>query len=204
MAEIRIWRIPVPGHAAENRAARSRWVWRQAERALSEALGCPAKSLRISRDSRGKPALERPAGWGLALSHSGAISLLALAPRGPIGIDHEELRSVSNINAVARDFFSDNMVNLLNMLTPANRETAFFSGWVRLEALLKATGEGFAGSGGSFEPQVFDPAVQEIRRAGRTWRIEALPLRGYAGAVAYPARFGACEVKMGDLRLERA
>lgn len=204
MPRIQIWRIPVPPQEAESRAARSRWVWQRAKGVLAETLACPVESLRIARSAGGKPELRRPEGWALALSHSGAFSLLALAPRGPLGIDHEKLRAVNEINAVARDFFGENMVNLLNGLTSAAREKAFFSAWTGLEALLKATGEGFAGSGGNFEAQVFTSAAQEVRRAGRKWRIEALPLRGYAGAIAYPAELGACELRMNALKLESA
>ena len=205
MARIDIWRIAVPPRAAASREARSRWVWPRARAALGDALGCAASSLRIRRDAGVKPCLASPPGWSVSLSHSGDFSLLALARQGPIGIDHEALRPLQSPQRLACEFFGADAEDLLVKIKPSLQIRAFYAGWVNLEALLKATGEGFAGSGGRFEAEAFRGyAGAELRRKGRSWRIAALPLgKGYCGAIAYPARLGACELKLRDLESGR-
>ncbi len=202
MSGIEIWRIPVPPHCAAARKARSRWVWPRARAAIAETLGCAPAALRIRRTADGKPVISNPGGWQMSLSHSGDFSLLALCRGSALGVDHERLRPVKDFNALARELFGEEASILLKRLSTVARNRAFFSGWVNLEALLKATGEGFAGSRGQFEEAAFRQCVaEEIRRGGQTWRIAGLSLgNDYAGAIAYPARLGRVEPRLRELK----
>jgi 4'-phosphopantetheinyl transferase len=202
---IEIWRLPIPSDAAASRLARSRWLWPRLRIRLGDFFGCAPENLRIARAEGGKPEVTRPKGWHLSLSHGAEFSLLAISRVGPLGIDHEKRRAINDVAKLTHDFFGDDAKDLLTKLRTTEREKAFLAAWVSLEALLKATGEGFARSGGRFDEGLFRTGASgEIERDGETWRIAALPLkRGYIGAIAHPAHLGHCELRLREVRPER-
>ncbi|MBC3191249.1 4'-phosphopantetheinyl transferase superfamily protein [Pseudonocardia sp. C8] len=87
----------------------------------------------------GKPRLAgRADDPGFSLTHSGALVGVAVGA-GPVGIDVERHRTLSDLDGLAR-----------HALSPAERAAGpvgaggFLVTWARKEALLKATGEGLA------------------------------------------------------------
>ena len=94
----------------------------------------------------GKPALVRDGAvpeLHFNLSHCGELALFAFADR-EIGIDIERLASVTNMSRVAAHFFSPDEVGAFQRLAGLEQTRFFFRTWVRKEAYLKATGDGFA------------------------------------------------------------
>jgi 4'-phosphopantetheinyl transferase len=95
----------------------------------------------------GKPALV-DGGEALPhfnLAHSGDLILLAFHPSRPVGVDVELRRPGLDWRPIARRILSAAAVARLESLPPEQGGAAFFVAWCRLEARLKASGEGLAG-----------------------------------------------------------
>lgn len=166
--------------------------------ALGELLGVPSRELRFTRGStgcdRGKPALLWPdvPQLDFSVSHSGALVVVAVARRGPVGVDVERLRPRLDVLGVARLALSaEEVAELEAVAEPEERRAAFFRCWTRKEAYLKARADGLPGRLRAWSvpcsavPEVV-PVVPGDPALVRRWRIRSLPCRdGYAGAVAY-------------------
>ncbi|GAA1837008.1 4'-phosphopantetheinyl transferase superfamily protein [Pseudonocardia ailaonensis] len=109
---------------------------------LGAHLGADPAALVLDRTCRcgeqhGKPTL--PSGPEFSLTHSGDRVGVALSTAGPIGLDVEEHRPLSDLDGLAS-----------HVLSPAERHrpprdaTAFLAVWTRKEALLKASGDGLS------------------------------------------------------------
>jgi 4'-phosphopantetheinyl transferase len=94
----------------------------------------------------GKPALDREStsrGPHFNLSHCGEIALFAFADR-EVGIDVEEVARHREMERVAAHFFSPRESAAFRRLGGNEQARFFCRTWVRKEAYLKATGDGFA------------------------------------------------------------
>lgn len=128
------------------------------------------------------------------LAHSGEVALYALAWDYPIGVDVEHIRPIPDLDQIVERFFSRQERITLRSLPPEQRQTAFFNGWTRKEAYLKALGDGLARPLDEFDvslapgqpAQLLGVAGDPAEAAG--WFMEAVtPLAGYVGAVVAPA-----------------
>lgn len=115
-------------------------------RILGSALNCNPRELQFESGLFGKPHLTVPAGSGLHfnLSHSHGHAVVALAWGREIGINVEQIRPLSELDAMARDQFSPEEFSSLAALTAHRRITGFFRIWTRKEAYIKATGVGLS------------------------------------------------------------
>ncbi len=111
---------------------------------LSRYLEVPADQLVFSTNDYGKPALATPeyAWLQFNLSHSGDVILFAVARDRPVGIDIERKIPPDNFPWLVAQFFSANENAAFCALPESQREAAFFAGWTRKEAYVKALGEG--------------------------------------------------------------
>ncbi len=175
--------------AARNMFAASRGVLRLL---LGKILDRPAASLKIANREHGKPYLPDFPDLHFNISHSRNLALIAIA-RQPVGVDVEYLHRSVDYSSIMRRFFSSaEQADWERYPVPSPAE-AFFRGWTRKEAILKATGEGIAGLGHtivSFRPDE-EAALIERRNdpgeAGR-WRFRDFqPAEGYQAAVALQA-----------------
>jgi 4'-phosphopantetheinyl transferase len=150
---------------------------------LAALRGERAGDLLIRTEPNGKPYVE--GGPHFNLSHSHHRALLAVAAF-PIGVDIEAVRPMeAGVAAVA---FSPAEQAALRSLPAGQQEAAFFRGWTRKEAVVKALGEGLGG------PTQFDlslgetPAVLAVGgdpAEARCWQVTDLPAEpGFAAAVA--------------------
>ena len=144
---------------------------------LADYLGERADRLTFSYDAHGKPRLARAAGdppLFFNASHSHEVALYAIAPVDRIGIDVEHVRPMTDLDAIARRFFSAPEQSALAALDGEARTAAFFRCWTRKEALLKALGGGV-----TLLPldrvDVSDWSLHDLRAP-----------EGYAAAVALP------------------
>ena len=136
-------------------------------RALLERLGLPAVFV---RDHLGKPRFEGQGGIHFNLSRSHDIAVYAVAVGAEVGIDIERLRPLPEYLAIGERYLPPSQYAALLDSPAAGREREFFRLWTRLEATLKATGEGLYGAG------------QELSGA---WTIEEIDAgEGYLAAVA--------------------
>ena len=156
---------------------------------LSRYLHVDPGEIRFEANEFGKPLV---AGDTLEfnLSHSRDISLLAVARNRSVGVDVEYIRSDLEIEAIARRFFSYSEVSDLLSLPQRVQNLAFFSGWTRKEAFIKARGQGLSIPLDGFDVSLLpsEPAAllasRLVPEVGSRWSIlDLAPAIGYAGAL---------------------
>ena len=150
---------------------------------LGSWLGRDPASLVFQLGPHGKPALDEAGGAvpQFNLAHSGELILLGFHATSPVGVDVEQHRPGLAWEPLARRVLPPAECQLLEELPPELRLGAFLDAWCRLEARLKARGEGFAGL-----ERLHAEATSGQDSAGeRTWEV-ALPA-GYGAAVAVVA-----------------
>lgn len=112
---------------------------------LGRYLGRPASRLRFSVGPYGKPALDelatRPT-LEYNLSHSGDIVLIAVARGRAVGVDVERWADHIVYDELAEYCFSSAERDELRTTPNHDKAAAFFAGWTRKEAYIKATGVG--------------------------------------------------------------
>ncbi|MFB3778957.1 MAG: 4'-phosphopantetheinyl transferase superfamily protein [Bryobacteraceae bacterium] len=161
---------------------------------LSRYLCCTPSAISFGYREHGKPfLLPIPGGERLRfnLSHSNGLALYAVSLAAEIGIDLEQVRQDRDHEKLARRFFAPQEAEALRALPPEQRVAAFFDGWTRKEAYLKARGEGLAIPLASFEVSL-DPgrpaellSVQDDPGETERWSLLALdPGAGFAAALA--------------------
>jgi 4'-phosphopantetheinyl transferase len=80
------------------------------------------------------------------LSHSRGVAAIAVAVDQEVGIDIEFVDSQFDVLKVAPNVFSADDTEKIRSHSSAKGASAFFTGWTRKEALLKAMGEGLSSS----------------------------------------------------------
>ena len=178
-------------------------------RILADELRATPAALSFAYNASGKPELHlaldglRGAGRGVNqdapslrfnVSHSDRYALVATTTAGAVGVDIEKTRPIEDVLRLARTAFSTNELETLTALPAGVREAAFFAGWTRKEAYIKARGEGI-GRLAAIEvaltpgepPRLIrvDDQPGELER----WSIQALsPVHGFAAAVCMEGR----------------
>ncbi len=138
--------------------------------------------LRFRYGPHGKPALDGvvDAAPHFNLAHSGDLILLALHPSRHVGVDVERLRPGLGWRPIARRVLPAAAVSRLESLPPEQGDAAFLEAWCRLEARLKASGEGLAGLERLRRESATQPAEIAI------WDVEVPAGYGAAVALAEP------------------
>ncbi len=112
---------------------------------LGRYLDLAPQDLRFENAAAGKPHLASGQGQlQFNLAHSGEYVLIAIADGRAVGIDVEEVRDDLDAGEVAAHFFSSDEQRDLETLTGRAKIEAFFGGWTRKEAYVKARGEGLS------------------------------------------------------------
>lgn len=159
---------------------------------LAHRLGTRPDALTFDRTCRcgrqhGKPRLDHPGArrTEFSITHSGDLVGLAVAD-GPVGLDVEHHRSLSDITGMAEHVSSP-----AELARPAPAGTAeFLTVWTRKEALLKVTGEGLSApmAAITLSPAGVPPAVQEwagdSAPTGPVWLTDLMPAPEHPAAVA--------------------
>jgi len=159
---------------------------------LGERLTRAPHDLRFEYGPVGKPSLSGGA-LRFNVSHSDRYALLAVAD-AEIGVDIEQERPLSDMDALAERVFSAAERQALAQVPAGRKAEAFFAGWTRKEAYIKARGEGI-GPLAAIEvaltpgepPRLIrvDGQPHELER----WSIQALsPVQGFAAAVCVEGR----------------
>ena len=166
--------------ADRHRALLGRGVLRLA---LGSWLGRDPASLEFQLGPHGKPALawQGQAPLHFNLAHSGDLILLAFDATSSVGVDVEQHRPHLAWEPLARRVLPPGECQLLEQLPPERRRDAFLAAWCRLEARLKARGEGLAG----LERLQAEALSGQAPAAERTWAVALPP--GYRAAVAVAA-----------------
>jgi len=106
-----------------------------------------AGALEFAHGPHGKPYLRDAPQLQFNLSHSGGVSLVAVALDVEVGVDVERLRPMPDCLAVAERFLAPEDAAALREAPAVEREREFFVRWTRAEAMWKARGIGLYGAG---------------------------------------------------------
>jgi 4'-phosphopantetheinyl transferase len=129
------------------------------------------------------------------LSHSGEVALYAFAQQRPLGIDIERIKPDLAWRDLARHVFSPYEQQVLETLPAMEQLPAFYRGWTRKEAYIKARGMGL-----SLALDQFDVTMEADRSAqllatrddpqeAARWTLCDLPApAGYAAALVAAGR----------------
>ena len=154
---------------------------------LGRYLGTRPGQIRFAYNAFGKPELSPELGSRLRfnLSHSADLALIAITTEADIGVDLEYIRPQTDHVEIARRFFSAAEVDQLNGLPSPLHPRAFFSGWTKKEAYVKACGEGLAIPFTSFSVPLATDPMHTLVDLARSWSLYTLqPVPGYVGALA--------------------
>ncbi len=125
---------------------------------LGHYVGRPGHTLTFDLSAQGKPSLfvAESAGIRFNLSHSGEHALIGLTRHLELGVDVEQVRPMTDLDAIARANFSRTEVDALSSIDASRRTDAFFACWTCKEAYVKAIGGGLSIALDGFET-VVDP-----------------------------------------------
>jgi 4'-phosphopantetheinyl transferase len=146
-------------------------------------LGIKPAEVGFCYNTYGKPALaleDGERGLQFNLSHAGDRLLYAFAWQRAVGVDVERIRANIEYEVIAVRFFSPQERAALAAVPAKLRLAAFFDGWTRKEAYLKAQGAGLSLPLDSFdvtitpgEPAALIATRPNAAEAGR-WSMQAL------------------------------
>jgi len=165
---------------------------------LGACLDVDPATLAFGADARGKPVLERPSPGDLRfnVSHTRSLVAVGLARGREVGVDVEWLHKPVDWSPLAARMFSTRELDELYALPEPLRREAFFTGWTRKEAYLKATGAGLTDDLAAIEVTLAPDREPRLLRvcgdasAAGAWTVHALRLpSGFVGA-AVLARAG--------------
>jgi 4'-phosphopantetheinyl transferase len=110
---------------------------------LGGYLGCDPTQFDFAYSRHGKPSLAAVnRSIQFNVSHSGQVALLAFVWERGIGVDVEYMRRNLDYLKIAERVFSVEEQTALATLPVERRMEAFFCGWTRKEAYIKAHGQG--------------------------------------------------------------
>jgi 4'-phosphopantetheinyl transferase len=114
---------------------------------LASYLKVKAVKVQFRYGKNGKPALANTFGKGTIFfnfSDSEGLALYAFSRDGEVGVDVENIRYIPEMDQIVERFFSPGENVVYQSLPKSMRTKAFFNGWTRKEAFMKATGEGLS------------------------------------------------------------
>ncbi len=153
--------------------------------------------------AQGKPALAAPDSsppLAFNLAHSQALAVYAFAADTVLGVDVEQARELADMPAIARQVFSPQEWQTWQALPAAQKAAAFYLGWTRKEAYIKALGLGFsyplqrlsvALTPGAPARLLGFAAPQEASRPWTLWPFEPAP-SAYAALVVAGVGWSFC------------
>ncbi len=160
---------------------------------LARYTGSAARDLVFGYEARGKPFLAGPAGVAAPafnLAHAEEWAAYGFTLRGPIGVDIEYHTALEDMGQLAATIFSEHEQATLEAVPAHQRLAAFYAGWTRKEAFVKALGAGlsFPLAGVEVALHPAEPArILRVRAelgAIRQWQLVAFsPAHAVSGAV---------------------
>jgi|ERR1051326_9037336 4'-phosphopantetheinyl transferase len=162
-------------------------------RILSSYLETGPDRLQFCYGKYGKPALAGQCGvqsLRFNLSHSHEFAAYAVAFEREVGIDIEYMRSIAEMEQLVERFFCPGEIAAFYAFHADERREAFFRGWTRKEAYLKATGTGLSQVPNQVEVTLCRAPARLLKIAGQVhkslcWSLRDLELApGYACALS--------------------
>ena len=161
---------------------------------LCGALDCRSQQLAFGASEHGKPfaavdGLRAPIAFNV--SHSGRHGLIALAPRGRVGVDVEERAPQRNLDVLVDAVLGPRERAEVMAASGRQKHDLFLDLWTLKEALSKAHGLGLSLDVSSFE---IPPGIRDGARSGVlrlpgmpdvAWRLTNIGTDRFAAAVAH-------------------
>jgi 4'-phosphopantetheinyl transferase len=159
---------------------------------LGRYTGTAPERIAFRYEPGGKPALAGIAGWQFNLTHSRDLAAIAVSRYDSVGIDLELIDTGFPREEVAPDILAADELRDLYALPEEGQAAYFFQLWTLKEALLKATGSGFAMDPRSIRirlDEALDPAIVSAPPEFMHASLHRFPLHpGYAAALAVLGR----------------
>jgi 4'-phosphopantetheinyl transferase len=112
---------------------------------LSEYLEVNPGHIRFFYKNNGKPVLQTLSGGEevhFNLSHSNGIAVYAVTRCAEVGIDVEHISDMPDWRDLVMEHFTPKEQAIFDAIPKANQLRAFYQGWTRKEAIVKASGQG--------------------------------------------------------------
>ena len=218
--EVHIWRVPLNLSEAFLQQLKTRLSPDERERAarfkfekhrnhfiaargqlrllLAAYTGQPADQVRFSYNRFGKPYLqEKNSAQPLQfnISHSHELALMAFHPTWKLGVDIEWMKPDFDGLHLVKRFFSQNEQKEMEEVPEALKKEAFFNGWTRKEAYIKARGRGLniplAQFSVSLDPEQPARLIETPHdpEGLKFWKLQAIPVpQNYKAAIVVKAR----------------
>ena len=164
---------------------------------LGRYLSVQPSELRFCYGKNGKPRLTDTSGNQIVyfnMSRSGGLALYAFTRDREIGVDIEYIHDLSEMDQIAKRFFSFGENNVFRELPESKKKEAFFRCWTCKEAFIKAVGGGLSHPLDKFDVSL-DPGeparllrIEGDSKAASRWTIQELkPASGFTAAFALQA-----------------
>jgi 4'-phosphopantetheinyl transferase len=185
-------------------------VWLR--RLLGSHLGVSPGELVIENDVNGRPYVAGECAEStlqFSVSHSGNLAVIAIGSCVCVGVDVEVMHAITNVDEMVRAHFSTREQDEFASLPQRLRTEAFFNGWTRKEALVKAWGCGVGYPLNDIDVSLIPGEPAEVHRIGPLsgtscgWQVHGFhPAPGAVAAVAVPRknRGPNSELKLSDLQ----
>lgn len=124
---------------------------------LGQYLQVSPTTLQFGYTSYGKPYLQNAMSTPplhFNVSHSGDVALYGITRNRRIGVDVEQMRPLADEAQFVKSIFSPVEQQAFGRIRPSEKQDAFFNGWTRKEAFIKAIGLGL-----SFPLEAFDVSL---------------------------------------------
>lgn len=128
-------------------------------------------------------------------THSHGLALIAATRSARIGVDVERVRDNRDVQSLASRWFSPNEVEELRSLPTDQQSLAFFLGWTRKEAFVKAVGDGITYGLDQFDVSLSPDQPSVMKRIGddrldpTSWTLFNMkPAASHAAAIAIDAK----------------
>ena len=165
---------------------------------LGRYLGCEPAAIPLWYNPQGKPSLPPSlpdSGVQFNLAHSDRLALLAVTRGRAVGVDIERMKAEVEYLELADRYFSPAESAALRSRPAAMQRVAFFAGWTRKEAYLKAHGVGLALPMDQFsvslppdDPPRLVSTEHDPSQRDRWELLDLAPAEGFAAAVAIEGR----------------
>lgn len=165
---------------------------------LSGYLSIEPSKIHLELNQHGKPMLSKrfhPQFIEFNMSHSDQLILFAFTRARRVGVDIEHIRPFPELARLVSRYFTEKESATIRRISNQERTSAFFSGWTRKEALLKAIGKGLRIPLNTFEVSL-DPSEEEPHlylpqklSEDAHWRLISFsPAEEYIAALAVEGR----------------
>jgi 4'-phosphopantetheinyl transferase len=157
---------------------------------LSSYLACEPASLVFEWGEHKKPFVKNKIHLQFNLSHSHEMAIVAVTLNDAIGVDVERVREKEDLDDIVQRFFSRDEIDEYFSLPANQRLRAFYNGWSRKEAFIKATGKGLFQELKSFSvsmaPGKLTKVISIEKDHAALWQLHSIEISAdYAAAVCW-------------------